>query len=212
MRIALIACSVGIHYNFQDSERERAMVKRKVMSIAFMMMFAFFLGVSNSYAVPVVGVVDPGTNWASTLTGTATYTFTNLFGGGDSPMVGLSLGFGGDTFNLDATNVIASTVSSGWSVITLPAGSYEFALLGGGPVAAGSSLSFSANYSLIGSALTNGGTPWQQIFGVVYAGPPLFSGGVTTVNTPEASSLILLGSALVGLVLWRKRFQATPNA
>lgn len=176
-----------------------------------MMMFGLLLGVSNSHAVPVVGVVDPGANWASTLSGTATYTFTNLVGGGGAPMVGLNLGFGGDVFNLEATNIIDSTVSAGWSVITLPAGTYEFALLGGAPVPEGASLSFSASYSLISGALSNGGTPWQQIFGVVYAGVPLFSGGVTSIKTPEAGSLILLGSALAGLALWRRKQNATPN-
>jgi PEP-CTERM motif len=204
-------CSVGLFYNLHSSEREEAMTKRKVMSAAFMMMFGLLLGVSNSYAAPVVGVVDPGANWASTLTGTATYTFTNLTGGSIAPMVALDLGFAGNVFNLASTSVIASSVSSGWSLVTLGNGTYELAILGGAPISPGSSLSFAANYSLIGSALTNGGTPWQQYFDVVYAGSPFFSRGVTSVKTPEASSLILLGSALAGLALWRRRQNATLN-
>lgn len=187
------------------------MVKRKLKSIVLMMMIGLLLGVSNSYAAPVVGVVDPGANWASTLTGTATYTFTNLTGGSIAPMIALDLGFAGNVFNLASTGIIASSVSSGWNLVTLGSGTYELAILGGTPISPGSSLSFSANYSLIGSALTNGGTPWQQYFDVVYAGSPFLSGGVTSVRTPEASSLILLGSALAGLAFWRRRQNATPN-
>jgi hypothetical protein len=187
------------------------MVKRKLKPIIVMMMIGLLLGVSNSYAAPVVGLVDPGANWASTLTGTATYTFTNLTGSSIAPMVALDLGFAGNIFNLASTSIIASSVSSGWNLVTLGNGTYELAILGGTPISPGSSLSFAASYSLIGSALTNGGTPWQQYFGVVYAGSPFLSGGVTSVSTPEASSLILLGSALAGLAFWRKRQQVTPN-
>ena len=187
------------------------MLKRKVMAIAFLMMVVPLVGINNSYAAPVVGVVDPGANWSSTLSGTATYTFTNLAGGSTAPMVALDLGFSGGVFNLASTGIIASSVSSGWNLLTLGNGAYEFAFLGGSPISPGSSLSFATNYSLIGSALTNGGTPWQQYFGVVYAGSPFLSGGVTSVRTPESSSLILLGSALAGLALWRNRQQSRRN-
>ena len=185
----------------------------KVMPIltAFMLMLVFLGGATYSYAAPVQGVVDPGANWASTLSGTATYTFTNLLGASTAPMVAIDLGFTGGMFNLASTGIIASSVSSGWNLVTMGNGTYELAILGGAPISPGSSLSFAANYSLIGSALTNGGTPWQQYFSVVYAGSPFLSGGVTSVSTPEASSLILLGSALAGLALWRKRQNATPN-
>lgn len=187
------------------------MIQRKVVSIALMMVFVLLLGVTHSYAVPVEGVVDPGSNWASTLTGTATYTFTNLVGGTNAPMVGLGLGFAGNVFNLGSTNIIASSVSSGWSLIPLGNGAYELDLLVGSPISAGSSLSFSATYSLLGSALTNGYNPWQQVYGVLYADSPWTAGGLTSIRTPEASSFILLVWALVGLVLWKKRQESILN-
>ena len=186
-------------------------IRRRAISIVLIITFALLGEVSHSYAVPVEGVVDPGSNWASTLTGTATYTFTNLVGGTNAPMVGLGLAFGGDAFNLGSTGIIASSVSSGWNLITLGNGAYELALLGGSPISAGSSLSFSATYSLIGSALTNGSNPWQQVFGILYADSPWVAGGVTSIRTPEASSLILLVSALAGLVFWMRRQESIPN-
>jgi hypothetical protein len=120
-------------------------------------------------------------------------------------MVGISLGFAGNVFDLDMTKILSSSLSPGWSVAALNLGTYEFALLGGAPIPAGAALSFSASYSLLGSALTNGGNPWQQVFGVIYAGSPYYSGGVTSVRTPEFGSLILLGGALAGLALWGRK-------
>ena len=67
------------------------MMKVKPVLIALVLMLVLLGGASYSYAVPVQGVVDPGSNWATTLTGTATYTFTNLVGGTNAPMVGLGL-------------------------------------------------------------------------------------------------------------------------
>ena len=182
-------------------------IRHQAIFIVLTIMFILLVGVTNSYAIPVQGVVDPGSNWASTLTGTATYTFTNLVGGLNAPMVSLQLGFGADVFNLSATSIIPSSISSGWGLVTLPLanGTYELALLAGSPISAGSSLSFSAAYSLIGSALVNGVNPWNQYFGVVYGGLPLIGGGETSIKTPEASSLILLVSALAGLALWKRR-------
>lgn len=188
------------------------MIHRKAFSIALIVLFILLGGVTSSYAVPVQGVVDPGANWASTLSGTATYTFTNLVGGTNASMVGLGLGFAGNVFNLGATGIIASSISSGWNLITLGNGAYELALLGGSPISAGSSLSFSSTYSLIGNALTYGNNPWQQVFGVLYADSPWVGGGVTSIRTPETSSLILLGSALAGLAFWKRRQESILNS
>jgi len=193
------------------------MTQAKPVLIALLLMLVLLGGANLSYAVPVVGVVDPGSNWASTLPGTATYTFTNLVGGTNAPMVGLGLGFAGDKFNLQSTSIIASSVSSGWNVVTLGNGAYELALLGGSAISAGNSLSFSANYSLIGTALTNGSNPWQQVFGVLYAGSPWVAGGVTSIggvtssSVPEASSLILLVSAVAGLVIGKRIQESNLN-
>lgn len=187
------------------------MIRQKAISIVLTITFVLLVGATQSFAVPVQGVVDPGSNWASTLTGTATYTFTNLVGGTNAPLVGLGLSFAGDAFNLGSTGIIASSVSSGWNLVTLGNGAYELALLGGSPISAGSSLSFSATYTLLGSALTNGSNPWQQVFGVLYADSPWVSGGVTSIRTPEASSLILLVSALAALVLWKRRQETILN-
>ena len=189
-------------------------IRRQMISIVLTIAFVLLLGVTNSYAIPVQGVVDPGSNWASTLTGTATYTFTNLIGVLNAPMVSLQLGFGADVFNLSATNIIPSSISAGWGLATIPLanGTYELALLAGSPISAGSSLSFSATYSLIGSALANGANPWNQYFGVVYGGLPLIGGGETSIKTPEASSLILLVAALVALAFfWKRNPEAILN-
>lgn len=187
------------------------MIKAKPILTAFMLMLVFLGGATYSYAVPVQGVVDPGSNWASTLTGTATYTFTNLVGGTNAPMVGLGLGFAGDVFNLGPTYINASSVSSGWNLTTLGNGAYELDLLSGSAISAGSSLSFSATYSLIGSALTKGINPWQQSFVVLFAGSPWVGSGVTSSSVPEASSLILLVSAVACLVLWKRKQESTLN-
>ena len=187
------------------------MMKVKPVLIALVLMLVLLGGASYSYAVPVQGVVDPGSNWATTLTGTATYTFTNLVGGTNAPMVGLGLGFAGDVFNLGSTYINASSVSPDWNLTTLGNGAYELALLSGSTISAGSSLSFSATYSLIGSALTNGSNPWQQTFGVLFAGSPWVGSGVTSSSVPEASSLILLVSAIAGLVIWKRRQESNLN-
>lgn len=181
------------------------MIKQKLFTIVLIFILALFGSVGPSFAVPVEGLVDPGSNWASTLAGTAAYTFTNIIGNGDSSMVGLSLAFDGSIFDLSSTGIISSSVSSGWTVNTVGVGTYEFALLGGNPIQAGSSLTFSAGYSLLGSALASSVNPWDQIFGVVYAGSPYFSGGVTTVSTPEVSSVIFLGLAVASLALWSRK-------
>jgi protein-S-isoprenylcysteine O-methyltransferase Ste14 len=187
------------------------MMKVRPILFALVGILVLLGGANYSYAVPVQGVVDPGSNWASTLTGTATYTFTNLVGGTNAPMVGLGLGFAGDVFNLGSTQIIASSVSSGWNLVTLGNGAYELDLLSGSAISAGSSLSFSATYSLIGSALTKGIDPWQQTFAVLFAGSPWVGSGVTSSNVPEASSLILLVLAVAGLVLWKRKQESTLN-
>jgi len=57
--------------------------------------------------------------------------FTNLLGASTAPMVAIDLGFAGSVFNLASTGIIASSVSSGWNLITLGNGTYELAILGG---------------------------------------------------------------------------------
>lgn len=191
------------------------MIQRKRLLIILMFTFLLFGVVNPSFAVPVEGLVSPGADWVSTLAGTATYTFTNVVGGSNASMAGLVLTFEGDVFNPTSTGIIASSVSSGWSVTTLGLGTYEFSLLGGTPIPAGSSLSFSADYSLLGTALSvnswDQGAFWSQTFGVFYSGSPYFQTGATVysgaapVATPEPGSLLLLGLALGAVALLNRK-------
>jgi hypothetical protein len=188
------------------------MVRRNWVFIVALPLLLLLAGANPSFAVPVQGTVDPGSDWASTLSGTAHYTFSNLIGGSNAPMTALVLAFEGDVFNLGSTGILASSVSSGWSVATLGLGTYEFSLLGGTPIPAGFSLTFSADYALLGSALSvnswDQGAYWSQTFGVFYSGSPYYQMGATTysgaaapVATPEPGSLLLLGLALGVVVL-----------
>jgi hypothetical protein len=189
------------------------MVQGKFYRIALTLTFILLGDMNQSYAIPVEGLVDPGANWTSTLAGTATYTFTNVIGGSNASMAGLVLAFEGDVFKLGSTGILTSSVSSGWSVATLGLGTYEFSLLGGTPIPAGSSLSFSADYALLGSALSlsswDQGAYWSQSFGVLYAGSPYFQSGATVYNggssfaTPEPGSILLLGLALGTIRFWK---------
>lgn len=197
-------------------------IQPKTFLVASMLVGTLFAWVNPSFAVPVTGVVDPGFDWASTLNGTATYTFTNLVGGSNASMSALVMAFEGDVFNLGATGIIGSSVSSGWSVATLGIGTYEFSLLGGTPIPAGSSLRFSADYSLLGSALSvnswDQGAFWSQTFGVFYSGSPYYQAGATVYNgaapvaTPESGSLLLLGLAFGAIVFWKCSENRVPNA
>jgi hypothetical protein len=191
------------------------MFQAKVVFFTCVLSFCLFGAANPSFAVPVQGTVDPGSYWASTLNGTANYTFTNLVGGSSAPMTALVLAFEGDVFNLGSTGIIASSVSSGWSVATLGLGTYEFSLLAGTPIPAGSALSFSVGYALLGSALSlnswDRGAYWSQTFGVFYAGSPYYQTGATTyagtapVATPEPEALILVGLALGAVALLKRK-------
>jgi hypothetical protein len=198
------------------------MIQRKHLFIVLMLTSLMFAGVNPSFAVPVEGVVSPGADWASMLAGTATYTFTNVFGGSNASMTGLVLAFEGDVFSLANTAINPFSVSSGWSVATLGLGTYEFSLLGGTSIPAGSSLSFSADYKLLSSALSlnswDQGAYWSQTFGALYSGSPYFQSGVTVYNggspvsTPEPGSLLLLGVALGTMVVWSRKGGWMSNA
>jgi hypothetical protein len=190
------------------------MTQRSVMAVVLTITLVILFGITHSFAAPVVGVVDPGSNWANTLNGTATYTFTNLFSNNpvlNSPMVSLQLGFSGDVFNLNNTWINSDSITPGWKVLTLGNGAYELDLLYGGSTPAGQSLSFTAAYSLTGNAL-NGTNPWNQYFSVIYAGLPLIGGGQVSIRTPEGSSLMFLASGLILLFLWRRRQQVSVTA
>ncbi len=197
------------------------MIHQNVRVIGCVLAFYLFVAVTPSFAVPVEGLVDPGADWASTLGGTATYTFTNLIGGSNASMTGLVLAFEGDVFSLASTAINPFSVSSGWSVATLGLGTYEFSLLGGTPIPAGSSLTFSADYKLLNSALSlnswDQGAYWSQAFGVLYSGSPYLQSGGTVYNsgspvsTPEPGSLLLLGVALSAIAVWKKKDGWMPN-
>jgi hypothetical protein len=199
------------------------MIQSKVVfGAVLLLVLTLFAGENLSLAVPVQGSVDPGADWASTLSGTANYTFTNLVGGSDAPMTALVLAFEGDIFALGSTGIISSSVSSGWSVATLGLGTYEFSLLGGTGIPAGSSLTFSADFALLGSALSVGswdqGAYWSQTFGVFYSESPYFQTGATLYSgaaplaTPESDSLLLLGLALGSLVYWKNKDSLSQRA
>lgn len=191
------------------------MIRRSGFFLAPLLTLTLFAGVNPAFAVPVQGTVDPGSDWTSALSGTASYTFTNLVGGSNAPMTALVLAFEGDVFNLGSTGIITSSVSSGWSVATLGLGTYEFSLLGGTPISAGSSLTFAADYSLLGSALSpsswDQGSYWSQTFGVFYSWSPYYQTGATVYNgtapvaTPEPGSLLLLGLALGAVALLKRK-------
>ena len=197
------------------------MIQAKEFFTASVLLLSVFVTVSPSFAVPVQGTVDPGSDWASTLSGTANYTFTNLVGGSNAPMSALVLSFEGDVFNLGSTGIIGSSVSSGWTMATLGLGSYEFSLLSGAPIPAGYSLTFSTNYSLLTSALSpnswDQGAYWNQTFGVFYAGSPYYQTGVTTytgtapVATPEPGAILLLGLALSAVAFFKYSEQRLPS-
>jgi hypothetical protein len=203
-------------------KRIKGMIQPRSFCLASVLVFGLLIGgVNPSLAVPVQGTVDPGSDWASTLGGTATYSFSNVVGGSNASMTALVLAFEGDVFNLGSTGIIASSLSSGWNVATLGLGTYEFSLLGGTPIAAGSALTFSANYALLGSALSvnswDQGAYWSQTFGVFYSGSPYFETGATVysgaapVATPEPGSLLLFSLALGTIAFWKGTERRLPN-
>src|SRR5262249_51554459 len=92
--------------------------------IGSLVVAAFILaGIGGAQAAPVTGTVHALDG--SQTVGTATYTFTNLVGGGNAPFVGLSLTFDGSVFNLGGTGINAGSLSSGWGVTTVGVGNYE---------------------------------------------------------------------------------------
>lgn len=177
---------------------------------------ALILGlVSDAQAIPILGSVhveDP-----TTTTGTATYTFFNV----DNPqtnynLIGLSLTFEGDVFNLNLTTVDPASLPAGWSVTTQGWGNYEFAFVGGLPgIPEAGALNFALNYTLWGLADAlpwDEGSAWEQGFAAVSVPSggwpiPTITGGSTS-PVPEPNSLLLLGFGFAGLgVLGRKRFK-----
>lgn len=166
---------------------------------------------SNAHAIPLAGTVNPGIapgySFANSTTGTALFSFTNIDNGTGLVAQSITLTLESDVFNLTNTST-SINAPAGWSVTSFSFGD-RFDQLTGPGLVEGDVLQFTMNYTLLDNAkaLQNSGAwseggPWQIGYSAQYANLPFSTGGSTIMN-PEPGTILLMGSGLLGLGLWR---------
>lgn len=152
-------------------------------------------------------------------TGTALYKFgissTSPYGASIT-----SLFFERDIFASIGTPFIISA-PFGYAGLTVDSSDPSVTTVDGGPLLIGESLRFTVDYELTDTLAfffgmdpnhippnwawdLDGPEPWSQSVAAYYMGPSGFAIGGGSTSVPEPASIVLIGSGLIGLGLFRK--------